>query len=758
MRFCLAVVMGLAAWAMAPLKAAEVALNDLDVALFSTGWGKPQADKSVSGTPLLIAGEAFAHGVGLHAPSLGLIRLDGKAESFHAKVGINDDAGGGNVEFRIKGDGLPLWSSGPVKEGEKAKEVNIPLEGVRTLELEVDPLGSMDYDHADWAGAVISYSGTKPAMEDPAAPYAPADLYPPVATQASPGNTTYYVNPTTGDDSRPGTSPGGAWKSFARVNALKLAPADRVLIAPGIHPVSLKPTATGTAAKPVVIEFLPGRHEFRSDRAIRLCYYISNSADAPEKPRPIGFVIRDASHLRITGRKGAEIIYGPERMTLFVNEHSEDVVWSGLTFDRDRPTVSEFRVMEAAPDSVVIRPAEGSTYAIKGGVFSWTGDLGPGWTMVQRADPATKACARIGRWDPFANAKAEDIGEGRVRLTYTKGNLGMVPGAQYQFRNIERDTTSALNWRSKDLAFRDCTFHVLPGMGVISQFCENLTFDHCRVAPREGTIRTCPAWADCYHFSGCRGRLLVDSCVFSGCQDDPINIHGTHLRIIEKTAPNQVLVRFMQPQTYGFAAFQPGDKVEFVNHGTLRGYASATVKDITSKTPKDWLLTLEEPVPQFGPNDVVDNVSWYPDVIIRNTTVDTDSCRGFLITTRGKALVEDCTFTRTGMSGILVEDDAEGWFESGPIRDLTIRNNRFLQCAGPVIHINPHTSSSKPEEWVHENIRIEGNYFEGGGIAAASTKGLVITNNRFSGNQVSISAAASCTDVKAEGNTTGAKK
>lgn len=574
------------------------------------------------------------------------------------------------------------------------------------------------------------------------------------ALTASRGNATYYVNPVAGDDTRNGESSAAAWKSLARVNALKLAPGDRVLIAPGIHETSLKPNAQGSASKPVLIEFLPGRHEFRSEKAVRKAYFISNSADSPEKPRPIGILLQEAKHLRISGKPGTTEIWsgGGERMTYLVNERCEDVTWSGLTFDMVRPTVSEFRVEETATDSAVIRISEGSTYAIKDGLFAWTGDLGPGWTMVQQADPVTKACKRIGRWDPFTNAKAEDLGGGRVRLTFTKGNPGMTKGAQYQFRNTTRDTNSGFNWRSKDLVFRNCTFHAMPGMAIISQFCENITFDHARVVPRPGSLRTCPAWADCFHFSGCRGKILVDSCDFSGTQDDPINIHGTHLRVIEKTGANQVLLRFMQPQTYGFAAFQPGDKIEFINHSTLRGYASATVKAIERKTDKDWLLTIGEPVPEFGKDDVVDNVSWYPDVVIRNCTVDTDSCRGFLLTTRGKALVEGCTVTRTDMSAILVEDDAEGWYESGPIRDLTIRNNRFIACKDPVISINPHTSSNKPDEWVHENIRIEGNTFEGGGISARNTKGLVIVNNHFTDKTPAIRIDPSCTEVKTEGN------
>ena len=592
---------------------------------------------------------------------------------------------------------------------------------------------------------------------DPNAEFIPESLYPPKDKLiASPGNTTYYVDPGKGHDANAGTTAGKAWQSLAKVNALALAPGDRVEIAAGTLDVSLKPSGAGTKEKPVVIQFAPGRHEFRADKAIKLCNFVSNSADAPLNPRPIGILVRNFQHLQIAGGKDCDIWYG-DRMTELIDDHSEDIVYAGLNIDFVRPTVSEYRVLESTPNSVVVQVAEGSTFKIVNGRFAWSGDLGPDWMMVQLANPAAKSSSRLGQLDLFSSAEAADLGAGKVSLTYKKGNFDMRKGMQFQFRNVGRDTTSVVNTRCKDIVFRDCNFYSLPGMGIVSQFTENITFQHVGVVPRPGTIRTCPAWADCFHFSGCKGDILVDSCKFSGTQDDAINVHGTHLRLIEKTGPNRVLVRFIQPQTYGFAAFQAGDNVEFVNHKTLRAYAANSVTGIERKNDKDWLLTLTQPAAEFGTNDVVDNISWYPNITVRNCTVDTDSCRGFLITTRGKALVEGCTFTHTQMNAILVEDDAEGWFESGPVRDLTIRNNNFIQCGNPAISLNPHNGNSDPLLPVHENIRIENNFFLDGGITAKSIKGLTITGNRFSVKSLPVQTTA-CTDVVIEKNTLNAKE
>ncbi len=590
-----------------------------------------------------------------------------------------------------------------------------------------------------------------------------ATLYPPQdRLAASPGNTTYYVNPAAGDDTKSGTAADKAWKSLAKVNSLKLAPGDKVLIAPGRHEASLKPSGAGTAEKPVTVRFLPGVHAFGSEHAFRRPYFVSNSSDNPKHPLPIGIMIEQARHLHIQGGgvagagKTTVLLAGPERMTYFINDHAEDIAFSGLAFDLKRPTVSEYRVLEVAENSVVIQVAEGSTYQIKDGRFDWTGDIGGGWTMVQQAIPADGRAWRMGRWDPFSPAKAEDLGAAKVRLTYAKGNMGMIRGRQFQFRPINRDVVTAHNTRSRNISFRDCAFHAMTGMGVISQFTDGVTFKRVRVAPPAGTLRTCPAWADMLHFSGCRGRILIDECVFSGSQDDPVNVHGTHLRIIGKPAENQLLLRFMQPQTYGFAAFQPGDEVAVIGHPTLRELPDNPRRKVTAIAPnpadpsgREWLLTLDGPAPAFAANDVVDNLSWYPDVTIRNCKVDMDSCRGFLLTTRGKVLVEGCTLHRCAMAGVLIENDAEGWFESGPVRDMTLRDNRFIGCG---IDINPQSKSANPDEPVHENIRITGNFFDGAGVSAHHVRGLAITGNRSPSGSIPLKLAPTCTRVEARDN------
>ena len=136
-------------------------LDQLDLSVATQGNGKPGVKTSVDGRKITIAGETFDRGFGTHAESSLLINLNGKAKNFSASVGLDDEMKGQNpaVEFEIYGDNEKLWSSGIMKLGDKAKPVNISLQGIKQLELIVTDGGNGPYyDHADWADAKFETS------------------------------------------------------------------------------------------------------------------------------------------------------------------------------------------------------------------------------------------------------------------------------------------------------------------------------------------------------------------------------------------------------------------------------------------------------------------------------------------------------------------------------------------------------------------------------------------------------------------------
>ncbi len=142
----------------------EVRLESLNLQSFNQDWGQAQRNRSVDRNPLKIGRQVFEHGVGTHAVSECTIQLFKSAISFHAMVGVDDEVGTkGTVRFIITLDDKKVFDSGVMKGGMKAKEINLNLQGASVLELQVeDADDGIDYDHADWADAVITHtSGSK---------------------------------------------------------------------------------------------------------------------------------------------------------------------------------------------------------------------------------------------------------------------------------------------------------------------------------------------------------------------------------------------------------------------------------------------------------------------------------------------------------------------------------------------------------------------------------------------------------------------
>lgn len=133
-------------------------------------------------------------------------------------------------------------------------------------------------------------------------------------------------------------------------------------------------------------------------------------------------------------------------------------------------------------------------------------------------------------------------------------------------------------------------------------------------------------------------------------------------------ASNQVRVRFMHNQSFGFEAFFKGDEVELVQVNSLRKLQSAWVKQVKRLDNYEILLTLDRPVDEQVKQQpvVVENVTWTPEVLIRNNYFSRIPTRGILVTTRRKVVIEKNIFFRTPMSAILISDDARSWYE--PVR------------------------------------------------------------------------------------------
>lgn len=495
--------------------------------------------------------------------------------------------------------------------------------------------------------------------------------------------------------------------------------------------------------KNTTIRLTSGKYNISRSAASEHLYYISNTASAEENPgqmKHIGLWFRNMRNITFDGNGATIITHG--EMTPFVLDSCRNVTLKNFTLTAADPSVPELKILEVEPQSIIFEVCPPSRFEIsEDGNFSWVGE---GWRFADGTDSlpelaqvfypernVTHRCA-----SPLRGRKKARVLDGNIiKMEFDKAP-DVHPGEIYQMRHGIRNEACGFFNMSENVTLSNIEFNFLGNFGLVGQFTRNLTYDNIRCRSAEGSGRTDAGFADFVQMSGCRGKITIRNSYFEGAHDDPINIHGTHLKVIKVLNDRQLRVRFMHGQTYGFTPFFADDKIEFVDRHSLRCLAPATVVSVQRKDDYEFDLTLDRPIslPEGrGAEDfAVENITWTPEVEICGNYFARTPTRGILITTRGKSVIEGNTFFRIPMPAILVSDDARGWYESGPVKNLLIRNNTFIECNSPAIAVWPEVEHY--EGYVHENIRIERNRFimePGTAISLRATKGITIKDNIF---------------------------
>ncbi|SEW53858.1 right-handed parallel beta-helix repeat-containing protein [Chitinophaga arvensicola] len=492
-----------------------------------------------------------------------------------------------------------------------------------------------------------------------------------------------------------------------------------------------------------VLEFAPGRYDFYPDSAVKKVYYISNTSsetEVPEKTKTIGLFFENFRQLTIEGN-GAEFVFHGKMVT-WLFDHCQDMTLRNITVDFARPSMSELTLKTVTASRVEASIHPDSKYAIINGHLEWYGEK---WGMKQfhavLADTA-QGLNTYSSWKPFDKSTATETAPNNVVFTGDFSGFKGAPGNVLSVRDGIRDQAGMFIQHCRNVHLEHFNMRYMHGLGIVSQFSENLYYDHMEIAPDKKHGRIMATFADGMHFSGCKGEIVITNSHFQGLHDDPINVHGTHLVISEKTGPRTLKLRFMHHQTYGFEAFFAGDSISFVHAATLQGYATGQISSARLINEREMEVTLRNDLPQgITSGDCLENITWTPSLTVRNCRFESVNTRGLLVTTRKKVVIENNQFYRTGMHAILIADDAASWFESGPVQDVKISGNTFEGCAynlgkeNYVIAIAPENHELLKGYMVHRNIRIEDNTFkiyDHPVLTAKSTGNLSFTRNRIS--------------------------
>lgn len=493
------------------------------------------------------------------------------------------------------------------------------------------------------------------------------------------------------------------------------------------------------------IIFKKGIYHFYPDKAVGFYHEITNHDNGFYR---FAFPICNFNRLEIDGQGSEFIFHG--QIIPFLIKQSFNIVLTDFTIDWEIPHYFQGKIIANNPDKSTIDIEIPKEFKVKQqgnrlvvGSEGWEHQF-CGENIV--FDPKTKAPIYNTDqynipYDENNNVVSEQLSPTTFRLN-AKFKKKIPPiNSIITFKGVSHfnRTSPAVHLKtSKNVTINNVIIHHAGGMGVIAEKSENIHLDSVNVILRKGSERLVTTTADATHFCNCKGSLIIENCIFENMLDDAINVHGTYLRVEEIIDTKTIYASVRHFHQFGYDFAGKGDIIRFVNDSTILPISENVVSTIEKVNDHYYRIRFKNFLPDnLKPNDGIENISWYPETVIRNNIVRNNRARGFLISSGKSVLIENNSIS-SQMSAILFEGDLNYWFESGAVSNVIIRNNLFGDCSfsgikQPIIFINPMIKKHCEKRY-EKNIRIVNNHFrtfDSYILSAKSVNGLTFNGNIF---------------------------
>lgn len=465
------------------------------------------------------------------------------------------------------------------------------------------------------------------------------------------------------------------------------------------------------------ISFSPGEYHFYPDFIVEKEKYISNTDSQKYPYKKYALNIENCHHIQIVGNQTQWIIHGD--MGILAILSSQNIIIENIKITYATPNVIDLKVEKVIEQTAYFLLPNNYEVKIQEKQLIWQSDRSPytgehywsakdGLDLTQCLEKSSGQVYRLS--EPFIKPSSKmEIKGALLSLTDEQFSCAR-PGDVYQLRETPRKVTAGFINLSKEITFFSCHFCFFYDMGIVSQMSETLTFDTCSFTPEKGYYSS--SCADTLHFSSCRGVIVIQNCCFKNPHDDMINIHGTFLKV-KKVQENKLVVSYVHPQTLGFPPFLVGDQLQFYQSQTLlpllKSYEITKIMPVCNSLT-DYQLTLKEQLPKNlqVSEMLASNLSTNPTVRIEECLFEKSPTRAILVTTSGHVLIQKNFFTHIFMAAIFISCDGKDWYESGPTKNVVVRENQFTFCHKQAVCVEP-TNEKSGNQKIHGKIFVQNN-------------------------------------------------
>ncbi len=510
-----------------------------------------------------------------------------------------------------------------------------------------------------------------------------------------------------------------------------------------------------------------GTYDIFPERANEKYIHVTNNDDGLKR---IVFMLHGFNNLEIDGM-GSKLTCH-DHMLPFDLQESKNIAIRNLSIDWAMPFNFQARVIAVHPDENAfdIEVYKECIYEIQGNKLIFTNKkrkVGDKWIWLPAREQKEVRWEQDMTWSIWWNtqtkapvlanegplmlwdwnvkrglpATAVEIGEDTVRLTNANNQLPEVGWISIiKGKREPNRLSSAIHINQcKDIEIHNVTVHHAAGIALIVERTENVTMNSYNVVLPPNSDRLITSTADASHFLNCKGLIQFENCKFENMLDDATNVHGSYVDVEEVTGEYTLGMTRGHNQQQGTIFAGRGDKIKLLNKNSLNSYATLTVESVKNVNSFYFEVTFKENVKNIlQESTLAENLSWQPDVEIKNCTVRNNRARSLLISTSGDVLIENNHFSNCTYTGILIPGHFDFWYESGPVKNVTIRNNVFEDLGlsvgnAPFIDIGSNLKAdTKPPFYFHSNIVVENNTINTFGrllVKAVSVDNLQLRNN-----------------------------
>ena len=470
--------------------------------------------------------------------------------------------------------------------------------------------------------------------------------------------------------------------------------------------------------QPKVLVFSTGIYHFYPDGCKTKVYYEANTINAG--PKVCAFHFENVKNLVIDGR-GSHLIFHQE-IQPFTFDNCENITLKNVTIDWEQPFIAQAEVLRVNDRymDIALNPKETPYHLEEGKIFF---DVGNGrtneWKQTLEIDrkgryivPQTGDLPCLGEgWNAYT---AEATMPGIVRLHFNFKRKPQI-GNFLIMQHATPTHAGVFISESNKITIENLRLYHAAGSGILAQYSKNIEFDGYQAIPNRTRMRYFGGGFDGLQIVNCQGNVLVNNCTFEGLINQPVTIHSISVSVDEVMSANQIKCSYLDKQNEILNWANSGDRINFIGANSTN-----TIKTITDIDEQQFSLLFEQPVPtNLQAATIIENLSWIPDLTIKNSNFKNSRASGLVVATAGKVEIENNTFESSG-SAIRIAGDANTSQKTGGATDISISGNIFTSlCNTSAYHYNEAIISIYPiipalnddTPVFHRNISIQNNLF-----------------------------------------------